>query len=333
MPSEDTRFMQAALSMAQRNLGQTWPNPTVGAVVVKDGQIIGEGATARGGRPHAEPQALAQAGNKAKGATLYVSLEPCAHQGKTPPCTQAIIEAGIARVVIACRDPHPDVNGRGVAQLQAAGVNVIERVCEQDALAVNEGFFSVVKKNRPFVALKIAASADGKITHPTQRWLTGEAAREEVHRLRSQYDAIVTGMGTVLADDPLLNVRIAGLEDKSPVRVVLDRQGRLSAHSHIAKTSGHIKTWVLSTPTIAATLAYLTQQGITRLMVEAGRTLSQAFLDGGVVDRIYWFQAPVLAGENALSAPVFSRESWKCVQKRSIDNDTLEIYEPCSPAS
>ncbi len=333
--------MQEALSLARRNLGQTWPNPSVGAVLVKDGAIIGRGYTGRGGRPHAEVQAIAEAGAAAKNATLYVTLEPCAHHGKTPPCSDAVIKAGIAHCIVACRDPHRDVNGKGIAQLKQAGIQVSENICEKEAREINRGFFSVVEKNRPYVALKIATSADGKIAYPEgsdKQWITGEAAREEVHRLRSEHDVILTGIGTVLADDPMLTVRIPGMEDKSPVRVVLDRHHRLPAASRIATTKDSVRTWILNAPTIEETLRVLAEKGVTRVLVEAGQTLNSAFINSGLVDRIYWFRAPSEIGAQGLSA--FSDtgtfkllEQWKKLGYSAFPPDTLDILEPCSPAS
>lgn len=333
MDSSHTHYMQTALALAKRNLGQTWPNPAVGAVLVKDGKIIGEGFTAKGGRPHAEPQAIAQAGAHAKGATLYVTLEPCAHHGKTPPCTEAIIKAGIACVVVACGDPAPHVNGKGIAQLKAVGIAVVENICEQEARDINRGFFSVVEKGRPYVALKIATSADGKIAARAGETMqiTGEAARNYVHTLRSEFDAIVTGIGTVLADDPMLNVRISGLEDKSPMRVILDRKHRLPKESKIAKTSDTIPTWVLDLPDVKSVLAHLAQKGITRVMVEAGQKLNTAFLESGLVDRIYWLKAPVRIGEEGLSAIQGDLEKtlagWRHVEQMSLPPDILNIFE------
>jgi len=346
--------MQAALSLAQRNLGQTWPNPAVGAIVVKNGRIIGQGYTGRGGRPHAETIALAQAGETAHGATLYVTLEPCAHQGQTPPCTDAIIKAGIKKCVVACGDPNPQVNGKGIAQLKSADVEVTENICAAEAREINRGFFSVMQKKRPFIAMKIATSLDGKITlpplplgegrgegpHPnllpkgegTKQWLTGLAARNYGHKLRSQFDAIATGIGTVLADDPLLTCRLPGLEDRSPVRVIFDRQNRLPKDSQLAKTAKDVPLWIFNT-TIEETLKSLTEKGITRLLIEAGAKLSMAFLQSGLVDRIYWFRAPIIVGEKGLSA--FSEglpAPWKLINRVTLTPDSLEIYE-CSPAS
>jgi diaminohydroxyphosphoribosylaminopyrimidine deaminase / 5-amino-6-(5-phosphoribosylamino)uracil reductase len=327
-------YMHHALSLSRRNLGQAWPNPAVGAVVMKDNQIIGEGYTGKGGRPHAETEALKNI--DARGATLYVTLEPCSHHGKTPPCTDAIIAARIAACVIACRDPNPLVNGQGIAKLKAAGIDVIEGVCEAEAKQSHEGFFSLIEKKRPFVALKIATSQDRKITtgDPKNQWITGEAARDYGHLLRSEYDAILTGIGTVLADDPRLTCRLPGREDRSPVRVILDRKHRLPAESQIAKTSDTIPTWILDLPDIPAVLAYLAERGITRVLVEAGRKLTENFLESGFVDRIYWFRAPVVIGDKGLAIRDLAAISgYKKVESKPLAADTLDIWELCSPES
>lgn len=328
--SDHREFMQHALELAQRNLGQTWPNPAVGAVVVRDGKIIAEGFTARGGRPHAETEALKNC--DAKGATLYVTLEPCSHHGKTPPCTDAIINSGIKTCVIACGDPNPQVNGEGIAQLKKAGIDVVEGVCTEEARELNRGFFSVVEKKRPYVALKIATSQDGKITTGQRhnKWITSEAARNHGHVLRSQFDAIATGIGTVLADDPMLTCRLPGLENKSPVRVVFDRKGRLPKDSQLMKTMVQVPVWSLAQPTIAEALDILTDKGITRLMVEAGQQLTTAFLQSGAVDRIYWYRAPQVIGEvgmDALANGAALDKGWKIIDSVSLSPDRLDVYE------
>jgi diaminohydroxyphosphoribosylaminopyrimidine deaminase/5-amino-6-(5-phosphoribosylamino)uracil reductase len=332
--SNHHNFMHHALELARANLGQTWPNPSVGAVIVKNNQIAGEGATARGGRPHAEAIALTAAGENARGATMYVTLEPCSHHGKTPPCTKAIINAGIAEVVIACRDPHPE-HGGGIQQLRAAGIKVIEGVCENEARELNRGFISVVERNRPYIAMKIATSSDGKIAYPPPRpslsrgeevkWITGQAARTHGQRLRSEFDAIVTGIGTVLADDPQMTVRIPGLENKSPVRVVLDRQGRLPANARIHPA------WVLNNPNVETALTELTQKGITRLFIEAGQGINTAFLEAGLVDRVYWYKAPFAIGGGGLSAlkhahPILGYGKWTMETTENLGNDVLEVW-------
>lgn len=327
----DMRIMQAALSLAQRNLGQTWPNPAVGAIIVRDGKIIAEGWTARGGRPHAETQALDDAGAQARGATLYVTLEPCSHHGKTAPCAEAIIHAGIARCVIACRDPNPQVNGAGIAMLQKAGIEVTEGIGEKEARDLNGGFFSVMEKKRPFVAVKIASSLDDKIAFPgnTPRWITGDTARAYGHLLRSQYEAIATGIGTVLTDDPLLTCRLPGLEDRSPVRVLFDRHHRLPATSQLEKTADRVPLWKVPSVDVADALTFLAEKGITRLLVEAGQILTTAFLKSGLVDRIYWFRAPVTIGDQGLAA--ISETSvlagWRSVEHISLQPDTLDLLE------
>jgi diaminohydroxyphosphoribosylaminopyrimidine deaminase/5-amino-6-(5-phosphoribosylamino)uracil reductase len=332
--------MGVALQLARRHLGMTWPNPSVGAVIVKDGQIVGEGITARGGRPHAETQALEQAGRRAQGATLYVTLEPCAHHGKTPPCADAIIAAGISMVVVACGDPNPLISGKGFATLRKAGIEVVEKICEAEALIVNRGFFSAINQGRPYIALKLATSQDGKMATRSgdSQWITSEKSRFQAHLLRSQYDAIATGIGTVLADDPLLTCRLPGMEDRSPVRVVFDRQGRLPASSKLMKTSNDIPVWVMKSP-IGEAVQELAQRGITRLLVEAGAKLSTAFLQSGLVDRMYWFRAPIVIGNDGMAAADdgFSGElaklqRWTLVGQQQFGSDSLSILE-CLPAS
>ena len=332
--------MRIALRLAAQNLGQTWPNPTVGAILVKDGQIIAEGITAKGGRPHAETQAIEQAGDNAKGATLYVTLEPCSHHGQTPPCAEAIIKAGITHVVVACTDPNPLISGSGIALLKKAGITVTEKMGEREALEINRGFFSVITKKRPYVALKLATSLDGKIATRSgqSQWITSEPSRLRGHLLRSQYDAIATGIGTVLADDPLLTCRIEGLEDRSPVRVVFDRQGRLPANSKLMKTQDKTPIWPIKNG-VEESLHELAGRGITRLLVEAGTKLSTAFLQSGQVDRIYWFRAPVLIGNDGqgVAGEGFSSElaqlaRWKTVEHITLGSDTLSILE-CLPVS
>ena len=333
MTARHAKHMQRALLLARTNLGQTWPNPAVGAVIVKDGKTIGEGCTQRGGRPHAETEALAQAGNEARGATMYVTLEPCAHHGKTPPCTEAIIKAGIKQVVVACGDPAPHVAGKGIAQLKAAGIKIVEGICEQEAREINRGFFSVIEKKRPYVAIKIAVSADGKIAARagTRTQITGEAAQRYAQKLRGEFDAIATGIGTVLIDNPLLTVRLAGMEHKSPVRVILDRKHRLPPESNIAKTMNTVPTWTLDLPDIESVLSHLAEKGITRLLVEAGQTLNTAFLKSGAVDRAYVLESPVTIGNQGLSAVEGHLgemlAGWKKVEHSALPPDILDVFD------
>jgi|CXWL01.1.fsa_nt_gi diaminohydroxyphosphoribosylaminopyrimidine deaminase/5-amino-6-(5-phosphoribosylamino)uracil reductase len=319
--------MQVALSLARRQLGQTHPNPNVGAILVKDGQIIAQGITATGGRPHAETIAINNAGDRASGATLYVTLEPCSHHGKTPPCVDAIISAGIKTVVISCRDKNPEVSGNGITALKNAGIEVIENICTKEGLEVNKGFFSVIEKKRPYIALKIATSIDGKITSPTQRWLTGEPARNYGHLLRSQYDAILTGSGTVLADNPLLTCRLAGLEHRSPVRIILDRNNRIPKNAQMLN-DGH-ESWVMSHESLEETITEITKRGITSLLVEAGAKLTTAFLQSGLVDKVYWFRAPITIGEKGLCvASALERlANFKQIEHIKLGKDDLDIYE------
>lgn len=325
------RYMRVALRLARRQAGRTWPNPNVGAVLVKNEQIIAVGATANGGRPHAETIAIADAGNNARGANLYVTLEPCSHHGETPPCVNAIIAAGITSVVVACRDKNPQVNGAGIVALKNAGITVIENICEKEALEVNRGFFSVIEKNHPYIALKIATSLDGKIASPKSKWLTGEHARNYGNLLRAQHDAILTGIGTVLADDPLLTCRLVGLENHSPVRVVLDRNSRIPKEAKILAMQDIAPTLVMQEQTIPEVLQKLTQKGITSILVEAGAKLSTAFLESNLVDRVYWFRAPITIGEAGLSVEHALEQlaKFKKIEHIALGNDNLDIFE-CS---
>jgi len=323
-------IMQRALALARTSLGQAWPNPAVGAVIVKNNEIIGEGATAKGGRPHAETVALAQAGGAARGATLYVTLEPCSHHGKTPPCTDAIIKAGITECVIACRDPNPQVNGQGIAQLQAASIKVTENICEQEARELNRGFFSVIEKHCPYIALKIATSKDGKIAAGAgiRTDITGEEARLHAQYLRAEFDAILTGIGTVLADDPLLTVRIPGMEQRSPVRVLLDSQARLPAHSKLRQTEKDVPVWTYTRHDDV--IADLTARGITRLLIEGGQGINTHFLQSGLVDRIYLYQSPHIIGPQGLDAVLGGLQltSWQQTgDVIKLGKDICTIYE------
>lgn len=328
----DLHHMHHALVLAARGLGEVAPNPAVGCVIVKDRVVIGRGRTAKGGRPHAETVALAEAGEAAWGATAYVTLEPCSHHGKTPPCVGALVGAGIARVVVAVEDPDPRVNGEGVAWLRAAGVEVTTGVCEKEAAELNAGFFLKVRKGRPLVTLKFAQSLDGKIATATgeSQWITGEAARAFGHLLRARHDAILIGVGTALADDPALTCRLPGLEGRSPLRVVLDTRLRLTEWSKLAQTAQDVPTLVYTAslitenkggaletcgveiarvpkdaagrPKLEAVLADLARRGVTRLLVEGGAAVHAAFLNGGLADRLEVFSAPTILGAAGLSS-------------------------------
>ncbi len=328
----DAAHMRAALALARRGLGRTWPNPAVGCVLVKEGRVVGRGWTQRGGRPHAEAEALRRAAGAAKGATAYVSLEPCSHHGKTPPCAEALIAAGISRAVIAMEDPDPRVAGRGLGALREAGIEVTPGIGEAEAREINEGFFLRLEKNRPLVTLKLAMTLDGRIATRTgeSRWITGEPARARSHLLRAQHDGVMVGSGTVLADDPLLNVRLPGLERESPLRIVLDGRMRLPLTSAVVAGARDTPTWLVTLPggdkhrrqafvscgievieapasrdgglDLSQVLARLAQHGLTRLLVEGGARLAAALLRDDLVDRLAIFRAPSLIGGDGLPA-------------------------------
>lgn len=341
--------MAAALALARRGLGTVWPNPAVGCVIVRGGRIAGRGWTQPGGRPHAETEALRRAGAAAQGADVYVTLEPCAHEGQTPPCADALIAAGVARVFAAVQDPDPRTAGQGIAKLEAAGIEVRTGLAEAEARAVNAGFLMTQEQGRPRVTLKIASTLDGRIATEAgeSKWITGPEARRRGHLFRARHDAIVVGIGTVLADDPSLDCRIAGLEDRSPVPVVLDSALRTPAASRLLrrpawivasdKAEGTLESPGLEILRVADTadlneiLALLASRGITRLLVEGGGQVHASFLRAGLVDRVAWFRAGSViggAGRGAIgslaldaleAAPRFERESLV-----ACGNDTLE---------
>jgi len=328
----DARLMRAALALARRGLGRTWPNPSVGCVIVKDGMVVGRGWTQPGGRPHAETEALARAGRSAKGANAYVTLEPCCHHGKTPPCTDALIAAGIRRAVVAIEDPDPRVAGKGIAALRAAGVSVELGPAADDAHEINAGFMSSITRGRPLVTLKLATSLDGRLAVASgeSRWITGEPARARGHLLRATHDAVMVGSGTVLVDDPELACRLPGLSDRNPVRVVIDGGLRVPLTARVVVDARHVPTWfvvrhgaaserraaltgngveVIEVPALrsgetdlAAALAALARKGITRVLVEGGATLAAALVRADLVDRIAWFRAPSLIGGDGRAA-------------------------------
>lgn len=327
--------MGAALALARRGLGSCWPNPAVGCVIVREGRVVGRAVTAPGGRPHAEPLALAMAGTAARGATAYVTLEPCCHHGRTPPCTDALIAAGVARVVVAVRDADARVDGQGLARLRDAGVAVEEGLLAAEAAEVNAGFFSRVRRGRPLVTLKLASTLDGRIATATgeSRWITGEAARRTAHALRGRNDAIMVGVGTVLTDNPDLTCRIPGFRATPLVRVVADSHLRTRLTSRLVATALETPTWLLARPgadadrkrALAACgvhvlaveptgagaglgvdlllgLQALAQRGITRLLVEGGAQLAAALLRADLVDHIAWFHAPTVMGADGWPA-------------------------------
>ncbi len=323
--ADDVRFMEATIRYARRHKGLTGTNPSVGTIIVKDGVIVGRGVTAIGGRPHAEPQALADAGEAARGATAYVTLEPCAHHGRTPPCAEALVRAGVARVVVAATDPDERVSGRGFAILREAGIEVVPGILAEQAADDLAGYLNRSAKKRPEVILKLALSADGMIGRrgEGQLAITGPVARAQSHILRAQCDIILIGIETALADDPVLNCRLPGLEQRSPVRVVLDSGLRLPLSSKLVQTADAQPLWVAcgeeALPErryelqaagcrILATEAYdcrialpelmddLAAQGISSVLVEGGAGVAKSFLDEGLVDRLAIFRSPVEIG-------------------------------------
>ncbi|MBX6375722.1 MAG: bifunctional diaminohydroxyphosphoribosylaminopyrimidine deaminase/5-amino-6-(5-phosphoribosylamino)uracil reductase RibD, partial [Acetobacteraceae bacterium] len=243
--------MRAALALARRGLGNAWPNPAVGCVLVRDGRVVGRGWTQPGGRPHAETEALRRAGPEgARGATAYVTLEPCSHHGRTPPCCDALIAAGVARVVVALQDPDSRVNGRGIARLRAAGIAVETGLCEAEARAINAGFIRRIHLGLPLVTLKLATTLDGRIATATgeSRWITGPEARREAHALRARHDAVLVGSGTVLADDPDLTCRLPGMAKTPVLRVVADSRLRTPPAARLVATARQVPTWIVTRP-------------------------------------------------------------------------------------
>jgi diaminohydroxyphosphoribosylaminopyrimidine deaminase/5-amino-6-(5-phosphoribosylamino)uracil reductase len=361
----DARFMQLALALGRRGQGRTWPNPAVGAVVVKDGVIVGRGWTQAGGRPHAEPEALKRAGEAARGATLYVTLEPCSHVGKSPPCVDAVIAAGIARVVSAIEDPNPEVAGQGHAKLRAAGIVVDVGLHAAEAARDHAGHFRRIRDHRPHVILKLAVSADDKIGATGRKpvAITGEAAKTRVHLLRAQCDAILVGIGTVKADDPSLTSRLPGMEARSPVRVVLDRSLRIPGTSRLVHSARETPLWVMTSDLseasaamklgaagaqvirVAATatpsgldlpsvLRALSDKGISRLMVEGGARVASSFVAAGLIDEVWLLRGPDTVGADGVPAlyalplsALTGSSAFKLRASESLGKDTLTIYE------
>jgi diaminohydroxyphosphoribosylaminopyrimidine deaminase/5-amino-6-(5-phosphoribosylamino)uracil reductase len=362
----DLRFMQLALTLGRRGLGRCWPNPAVGAVVVKDGVIVGRGWTQPGGRPHAEPVALKQAGEAARGATLYATLEPCSHFGKSPPCADAIIAAGIARVVSAIEDPNPEVAGQGHVRLRAAGITVDVGLCAEEAAHDHAGHFRRVRDKRPHVILKLAVSSDDKIGAAGRKpvAISGEVARSRVHLLRAQCDAILVGIGTVRADDPMLTCRLPGMEARSPVRVVLDRALRIPGTSRLVHSARETPLWVMTSDMseapaamklgaagaqvirvattsapppgldLPAVLHALAGKGITRLLVEGGARVASSFVVAGLIDEVWLLRGPEAIGADGIAAlealplaTITQSPDWRIRDSETLQNDTLTVYE------
>jgi diaminohydroxyphosphoribosylaminopyrimidine deaminase / 5-amino-6-(5-phosphoribosylamino)uracil reductase len=363
----DERFMQLALALGRRGLGRTWPNPSVGAVVVRaDGSlplVVGRGVTRPGGRPHAEPVALEQAGTAARGATLYVTLEPCSHHGRSPPCADAIIAAGIARVVSALEDPNPEVAGSGHAALRAAGIAVDVGLRAKDARRAHAGHIRRVIEGRPRVLLKLAVSADGKAGLAGRRpvAITGPEAQARVQLMRAMDDAVLIGIGTALADDPQLTCRLPGMEARSPVRIVLDANLRLPVDGRLATTAGTTPLWILTgngAPAereralrargaeifrvgekdgrldLSEALGLLGRRGITRLMVEGGPIVAAALISADLVDEAAVFRAPKTIGSDGIATleglPLTALTQSPRLISRGIETvgaDTLQEFE------
>jgi diaminohydroxyphosphoribosylaminopyrimidine deaminase/5-amino-6-(5-phosphoribosylamino)uracil reductase len=334
-PDLDAQFMDLALRLARRGVGSTSPNPSVGCVIVRHDlghRIVGRGWTQPGGRPHAESQALDRAGVLARSATAYVTLEPCSHHGQTPPCSHALIEAGIARCVIAMEDPHAKVSGRGIQALKEASIEVTVGSHRQQASRINRGFLSCVQHGRPFITVKTATSLDGKIATSTgqSKWITGPAARAMGHALRARHDAILCAMGTVRSDDPALSCRLPGLGRMSPIRLVLDPRLEISSGSVLVKSARDIPLWLIVGPgtspeaqnrleqlgvkiietdlnqrgriDLTVLMQRLSGEGLTRILVEGGAQLSASFHTAGLIDEFVWFRAPFVIGGDGLSA-------------------------------
>jgi diaminohydroxyphosphoribosylaminopyrimidine deaminase/5-amino-6-(5-phosphoribosylamino)uracil reductase len=361
--SNDARFMALALALGRRGLGRTWPNPAVGAVIVKDGVIVGRGWTQAGGRPHAEVEALRRAGAAARGATLYVTLEPCSHHGKSPPCADAVIAAGVARVVSALEDPNPEVAGAGHARLRAAGIAIDVGLGAEQARRDHAGHIRCMRDGRPHVFLKLAASADGKAGAAGRKpvAITGERARERVHLLRAHSDAIMIGIGTALADDPILTCRLPGMAGYSPVRVVLDGTLRLPTNSRLVCSAREVVLWIVTAPQaptgakealeaagatvltvprvdgrldLAAVLHLLAERGISRLMVEAGPILAAALLEADLVDEVALFRSDKVVGPDGINAlegmPLTAlgrSPRLASVRSEAVGEDRCEVFE------
>jgi diaminohydroxyphosphoribosylaminopyrimidine deaminase/5-amino-6-(5-phosphoribosylamino)uracil reductase len=361
--ARDERYMRIALGLAARGLGNTWPNPAVGCVIVHDGRIVGRGWTKVGGRPHAETEALQQAGAAAHGATAYVTLEPCSHHGHTPPCAEALIEAGIARCVVALEDPDPRVAGKGLALLREAGIKVDDGCLANAAAELNAGFLLSREQSRPLVSLKLAVSLDGRIgTHTgDSKWITNPESRRRTHLLRAQHDAIMVGSNTALQDDPELTCRLPGLPLRPPVRIILDGRLRLSLTSRVVATARDVPTWVVTRsdadptrrdafrdcgvevigvepdqagfPDLVQAFAALSERGLTRILVEGGGKLAASLIRADLVDRMIWFRSPSVIGGDGLSAvagfgvdTVAEAPRWRRVRADILADDLLETF-------
>ncbi len=358
----DARFMALALALGRRGQGQCWPNPAVGCVIVKEGRIVGRGWTAPGGRPHAETQALARASDAARGATAYVSLEPCAHHGKTPPCADALIAAGVARVVAPISDSDPRVSGKGFERLRAAGIEVTTGVCAEQAMTDLGGFLQRETTGRPHLTLKLATSFDGRIATATghSQWITGPDARNLVHGLRARHDAVMVGAGTARADDPMLTVRGHG-PVRQPVRVVVSRRLDVPLMSQLARSARDVPLWLCHGPNpdaaladawdgvgaariacdlvgrqldIASVLENLGEQGLTRVFCEGGGALAASLLQAGLVDELVGFTAGLAIGAEGLPGigamgleRLETAQRFQLIETRAVGGDVMHRWQ------
>lgn len=366
--SDDRAHMRAALALAARGLGRVAPNPAVGCILVREdlgenSLVVGRGWTQPGGRPHAETEALTQAGDLARGAHAYVTLEPCNHQGQTGPCSEALINAGVTAVTIALEDPDPRVSGTGSQRLVDAGIDVRTGLLIDESRRLNAGFLSVIERVRPWVTLKTATTLDGAIAARTgeSKWITGEAARNRGHLYRAENDAILTGIGTVRNDDPTLTCRLAGLEDRSPIRVIVDPRAETPLDSQLFKSVDVVPVWLIvgddapeeniqvrqntgakmiTLPTVSGgrlaphdIIKALAGEGITRVLLETGSALSGSFMSDDLVDELAWFRAPSVMGGDSLPAiaPMAvntpdNATRFQHLETIPLDGDRLERY-------
>lgn len=356
--------MRAALSLARRGLGNVWPNPAVGCVIVKDGLVAGRGWTQPGGRPHAETEALRRAGPAAKGATAYVTLEPCGHHGETPPCAEALIDAGVSRVVSAIRDPDARVDGGGLERLREAGISVEQGCCEQMAAELNAGYLLARTQSRPLFTLKSATSIDGRIALASgeSKWITGEDSRAAAHQMRLDHDATLVGIGTVLADDPQLTCRLPGVQAGRQARIVLDSNLRTPLDCNLVRGAPEVPLWIITadgkseaeltpyeergTKVIQAPRSgsgpgvdpgsaaeALAARGLTRVLIEGGAGIAASFLKAGLADRLVVFRGPTAMGGDALAqyGPLGLEEmtrapGFELIGVEAVGKDVKETY-------
>ena len=363
--SEDINHMGTALALARRGQGMVAPNPAVGCIIVGgDGQIVGRGWTQIGGRPHAENEAIRRAGAQCRGATAYVTLEPCNHEGETAACSKSLIKADIKRVVVACEDPDPRVSGNGIKRLKKAGIEVVQGILEEEAKYLNKGFFKRLSEGRPLFTLKLATTLDGKIATKCghSKWITGPEARAIGHMLRARHDAIIIGIGTALADEPRLTCRIVGMEDYSPRRIIIDSKLKLPLSNPLVKTANEIPTVILTAvrenkkkftafqkkgvkvielaPSFSGQLTpeliakNLGIEGLNNVLLEGGSKLAGSFIGAGLIDRLAWFQAPKIIGGDGINSiaefgveNLLDAQSYRRISQRQCGKDLHEIYE------